>query len=1230
MFPAFWKKRVLKQLTTAAKKAKPTGLRCESLEDRLTPAAQQLIASAVEFGVAPTVSVFDAATRQLKFTVPAYESTFTGGVRVAIGDVDGDGVEDLITGAGRGGGPVVSVFSGADGSLIRTFFAGDDTNRGGVTVAAADFDGDGLADVVVGAVKNGVEIIQVLRGTDGAVLKEFRPFDAAIEGVNIATGDYNGDGTPDVVIGAGVGGGPRVTVVDGKTSEILLNTFAFEPSFRGGMQVAAGDLDGDGRAEVIAAAGPAGGPRIVSFAGGTGVQTHSFFAYDNTNARNGVQVSVFDVDRNGTNDIVTADGPGQAPNLRAFDGISLARLDISSFPGLPFGSVVVFGPGPIDTTTPSAVVNTTATSPTNVNPIPFTIAFSEDVSPLTVAGLSVTNGTVTALASTDARTYTVSVTPTGQGSVAVSVLAGAVADAAGNPNTASNSASVVFDSVAPVATLATTAADPTNLVSIPVSVTFSEGVSDLDSSTIAVTNGTLSNFVAVDGRTFTFDVTPTVDGLVAIDLAAGAVMDAAGNASAAASLTITSDRTAPSVVVETTAGDSTGVNPIPFTITFDETVRGFTATGVSVVNGAVLNFVAADAQHYTFDVVPAGTGDVIVSVAAGVAIDAAGNANTISNDVTVTFTGTVVAPTISTTASDTTNLTPIPVTVTFSDDVTDFDVSDLVVTNGTASNFVAVDARTYTFDVTPVTDGLVTVAVPPGAALDSAGAPTAAGTFSITSDTTAPVPVVSTTASTVNNLATIGFTVTFNEDVTGFSDDAIVVTNGTTSNFVAVDARTYTFDVTPTADGPVTVSVTGGTAFDTAGNASTASADVTVTSDRTAPTATLSTTAADPTNASPISFTVTFDEDVVGFNNSGTTVTNGAVSNFVVVDARTYTFDVTPTADGLVTVDIAAGVAFDAAGNGNVTASFALTFDTTGPVPTLSTTAPAATNAGLLSFTITFDEDVVGFDETGLDVTNGTVSGFVAVDGRTFTFDVSPTAEGDVTVSVLPGVISDALGNPNPASNVVTVVYDVTAPTPTLSTTATDPSNTATISFTVTFDEGVTGFDETGLTVTNGTVSNFVAVDAQTYTFDVTPTTDGLVTIDIAAGVAFDSAGNASNAVTTYTIVSDQAAPTVTIDPTSTGGITGTASDGPGTGVTGIEVSVQDVNGSGLFWDETTQDFTSSVELFYAATDTSGLADWSTWAYSLPAGVTGDFQVHARGSDAAGNPGEESALVTVS
>jgi hypothetical protein len=90
----------------------------------------------------------------------------------------------------------------------------------------------------------------------------------------------NGDGRADIITGAGAGGGPHVAVFSGANLQLLASFFAYDPFFPGGVNVAAGDVDGDGHADIITGAGPGGGPHVAVFSGASLQLLASFFAYD--------------------------------------------------------------------------------------------------------------------------------------------------------------------------------------------------------------------------------------------------------------------------------------------------------------------------------------------------------------------------------------------------------------------------------------------------------------------------------------------------------------------------------------------------------------------------------------------------------------------------------------------------------------------------------------------------------------------------------------------------------------------------------------------------------------------------------------------------------------------------------------------------------------------------------------------------------------------------------------
>ena len=278
-------------------------------------------------GFAPVVRVFDYATRTEKFRIQAFEDGMTAGVRVTTGDINGDGVPDIIATAGPGAGPRVRVFDGTTGTAIRDFYAFPPDFRGGVYVAVADFNGDGKADIVCGAGEGGGPNVRVFDGATGTLLTSFYAFDPSqTGGARVAVGDFNGDGVPDIAASNGPGNTSLVRVFSGKGFGQVAQYTPYSATYTGGVFLAAGDLDGDGKAELVTGADQGGGPNVRTFDALTGQLRNSFFAYEST-FTGGVRVTVRDITGDGKADIITGAGIGGASRLRVFSGATLLPVE---------------------------------------------------------------------------------------------------------------------------------------------------------------------------------------------------------------------------------------------------------------------------------------------------------------------------------------------------------------------------------------------------------------------------------------------------------------------------------------------------------------------------------------------------------------------------------------------------------------------------------------------------------------------------------------------------------------------------------------------------------------------------------------------------------------------------------------------------------------------------------------------------------------------------------------
>jgi hypothetical protein len=215
------------------------------------PTPVDLFAVATGAGIPVQVNVFEA-NGNLRFSLRPFGS-FAGGATVATGDVTGDGTDDILVGAGSGGAPHIKVFDGATGAQIRSFLAYGSTFSGGIFVGLGDVTGDGRADIITGSGAGGGPHVKVFNGTTNALIFSFFAFSPTFTGgVSVRGGDINGDGRADIVVGAGPGGGPHVKIFSGVNLNLISSFFAGNSTDTSGVLVGVGDFLNNSRPEVVA------------------------------------------------------------------------------------------------------------------------------------------------------------------------------------------------------------------------------------------------------------------------------------------------------------------------------------------------------------------------------------------------------------------------------------------------------------------------------------------------------------------------------------------------------------------------------------------------------------------------------------------------------------------------------------------------------------------------------------------------------------------------------------------------------------------------------------------------------------------------------------------------------------------------------------------------------------------------------------------------------------------
>ena len=706
-------------------------------------------------------------------------------------------------------------------------------------------------------------------------------------------------------------------------------------------------------------------------------------------------------------------------------------------------------------------------------------------------------------------------------------------------------------------------------------VTFDEDVQNVDAADFEVAGATATLTVVAATASTVFDVTASggdladVNGTVTLGFASGQDMeDLAGNRLANTTPTGTNDNSyeldnPPTVMIDVPATRPNN-NPFTVTITFSEPVSGFVQGDITVANGTLSAFTATTTDTiWTVLVTPTEDSDVTLDIAAGVATDATGNANTAATQATSAYEIDTTAPTVVSITrqmptTSPTNADSLTWRVTFDEAVVNVDSADFMVTGTDATLAVQpVAGETGVYDVTASggnlagLNGTMTLNFTSTQNIEDRAdnalaetAPTGTNNNSYEVDNTAPTVGIDVLAT---SNAPFTATITFSKMVSNFMESHITVNNATLSGFTESTTNpgtVWTVLVTPTADGMVTLDIAAGVAEDVAGNENTAATQATSTyttplMDTTALTVVsitrqMPTTSA--TNADSLTWRVTFSEAVMNVDSADFTVV-GTTASLSVSQAtgQPNAWDVTASGGDLANLDGTVTLAF--AGDQNIQDEAGNALDTTTPptpnhnnyqvdniAPTVGISVPTASN-GPFTAIITFREVVSGFGQSHITVGNGTLSSFVeTTPGRTWTVLVMPTADGMVTLDIAAGVVMDEAGNENTAAPQAISTYsasamDTTAPT-VVSITRQMPTTSATnadsLTWRVVFSEVVMNVDGTHFMVAGTTASLSVSqVTGQRNAWDVTASGGDLVSFNGTVTLAFapgldiqDQAGN--------------------------------------------------------------------------------------------------------------------------